>query len=238
MCSWRCGRRQTWYHWVEGVQEIGKPPPPPAGRGGWAAGAWRRGPCQRLASWRPYRPLLDRRHHGHLGLPSPQDLTSFLCPQQHLALLTIPIWTPLGGTSWLSRLLLPTSAQPWAPRVILSGHSSAFSGATQPVPTDLSQGSTGDLSTVFQVTAFTLGPLPRPQRQPALTPGPRGQLSPAALCVSVTWTLQLSTVTAERLISPSLWGRQHDPWWPGFRQPCPVLATVWGLAGRPHQMKK
>lgn len=214
LCSWRCGRRQTWYHWVKGVQEVGDPPPP-AGRGGWAAGCPQEGclPETRLiASISPSAGLVPP---SSPGPPQPAGLVIFLMPSAALGLADHSHLDTPG----LNLLAFKTPAShscpalgPWGlslrPLLSLFGIHAArthghFSG--------LHRGPLYWPLHVFQVTASTLSPVPSPQCQPALTPGPRGQLPPAALLVSVTQTLQLGMFTAERLLSPSLWGRQHDP---------------------------
>lgn len=171
------------------------------------------------------------------GPPQPTGLDIFLMPSAALGLADHSHL----DTPRLNLLAFKTPASHFCPALGPSGHSlrpllSLLRGHAARTHGPFSGLHRGPL---YCLPGDRVHSRPPPQAPAPACPHP-GATGPALSCssLSVTWTLQLSTVTAERLISPSLWGRQHDPWWPGFRQPCPVLATVWGLAGRPHQMKK
>lgn len=208
LCSWRCGRRQTWYHWVKGVQEVGDPPPP-AGRGGWAAGCPQEGclPETRLiASISPSAGLVPP---SSPGPPQPAGLVIFLMPSAALGLADHSHLDTPG----LNLLAFKTPAShscpalgPWGlslrPLLSLFGIHAArthghFSG--------LHKGPLYWPLHVFQVTASTLSPVPSPQCQlPSLRGHGASSLLQLFSCLS--HRLSSSARSQQNASSPHLCG--------------------------------
>lgn len=177
-------------------------------------------------------------HLGHLDLPSPQGVSLLLCPQQHLAALTILIWTLLHETTWLSRFLLLHSH----PSPGLLGSFLPFPATSQspacpcsPYPLTFLRAPQGNPS-----PQLASPPPSRPFLNPrASLPSRQGQgatsfLQPS-LCLMHSFSNSASS--QQSASSPHLCGRQeHDPHgqapispvpcWPWYRE-SPGGRPVW-----------
>lgn len=162
--------------------------------------------------------------HRHLRLPSPQALSS-LCPQQHLAFLTILIWTPPPPAK-------PLGFQDSHPTPGLPGLSSfsdhlsvsvcaALLGASWETCPPASPCPPDDCPLSAQ-SCILMASLPHSRAS--------GQLPPAPFLVSCLLQKFPNSTHIPRRMPHG--GQEHNPAWPGSRPPCPVLASVQRMSRR------